>query len=218
MEADLNIKADYFLERRELGLINIGDACLVKVDGKEYVVNKEDGVYMGKRCKEISFKSINESEPAKVYFNSTPAHMTYPTVLIKKEDCIFVELGSNKTSNHRTIRKYILPKQMESCQPVMGLTILFEGGVWNTMHTHTHERRMEVYMYHNLDDENIVYHNMGQPHETRHITVRNEEAIISPSWSIHTASATGSYSFIWGMAGENQDFDDMDHVAMSAIK
>ncbi len=168
--------------------------------------------------KDIVFNSADNSNPAKFYINSAPAHKTYPTVLIKPEDCVFVELGSLEESNHRTIRKYILPGQVESCQLVMGMTSLKPGSVWNTMPCHTHDRRMEVYLYFDMPENALVFHYMGEPNETRHIVMRNEEAVISPSWSIHAGSGTQAYTFIWGMVGENQDFDDMDGAAMSDIK
>jgi 4-deoxy-L-threo-5-hexosulose-uronate ketol-isomerase len=168
--------------------------------------------------KEISFESKDNNNPAKFYFNSAPAHKTYPTVLIKPENCAQVELGSLEESNHRVITKYILPGQVESCQLVMGMTSLKPGSVWNTMPCHTHDRRMEVYLYFELPEDAVVFHYMGEPTETRHIVMRNEEAVISPSWSIHSASGTQAYTFIWGMVGENQAFDDMDAVAMKDLR
>ena len=198
IEAGDELRAKYFLERREMGIINIGGKGTVTVDGQKY--------------------SASAKKPAKFYFNSTPAHTAYPTVLIHPEDCVTQELGSLATCNHRVIRKYILPGQVESCQLVMGMTTLAEGSVWNTMPCHTHDRRMEVYLYFELGKDDVVFHLMGEPRETRHIVMRNEEAVISPSWSIHSASATRNYTFIWGMCGENQDFDDMDHVAMTDLR
>ena len=168
--------------------------------------------------KEIEFISEDENNPAKFYFNSAPAHKTYPTVLIKPEDCVTVELGSLEEANHRVIRKYILPGQVESCQLVMGMTQLKPGSVWNTMPCHTHDRRMEVYLYFEVPENNFVMHYMGEPTETRHIVTRNEEIVISPSWSIHSGVGTKAYTFIWGMVGENQDFDDMDAVKMSDLR
>ncbi len=223
------LRADYFLERREMGVINIGGAGIITIDGKEYQVAFKEGMYIGMGSKDISFKSADASNPAKFYFNSAPAHKTYPTVLIKPEgvpsegvvivkDENKVELGSLEDANHRTICKYILPGQVESCQLVMGMTKLEPGSVWNTMPCHTHDRRMEVYLYFEVPEDAVVFHYMGEPTETRHIVMRNEEAVISPSWSIHSASATHAYTFIWGMVGENQAFDDMDHVAMKDIR
>ncbi|HOP75371.1 MAG TPA: 5-dehydro-4-deoxy-D-glucuronate isomerase [Bacillota bacterium] len=218
LEAGKEIRASYFLERREMGIINIGGKGTVTVDGVAYQLDYKDGLYIGRGAKEIVFSSADSSNPAKFYFNSAPAHKTYPTVLIKPENCVQVELGSLEQSNHRTITKYILPGQVESCQLVMGMTSLKPGSVWNTMPCHTHDRRMEVYLYFELPEDAVVFHYMGEPTETRHIVMRNEEAVISPSWSIHSASGTRAYTFIWGMVGENQDFDDMDAVAMKDLR
>lgn len=218
LEAGKELRAKYFLERREMGIINIGPKGVVKVDGVSYELDTKDGLYIGMGSKEIIFESEDSNNPAKFYFNSAPAHKTYPTVLIKPENCIRVELGSLEESNHRVITKYILPGQVESCQLVMGMTSLKPGSVWNTMPCHTHDRRMEVYLYFELPENAVVFHYMGEPTETRHVVMRNEEAIISPSWSIHAASGTQAYTFIWGMVGENQDFDDMDHVAMKDLR
>lgn len=212
------IRAEYFLQRREMGIINIGGKGTVTVDGTVYELETKYGMYIGMGSKDISFASADSSNPAKFYLNSAPAHATYPTVLIKPEDCINVELGSLETSNHRVIRKYILPGQVESCQLVMGMTTLKPGSVWNTMPCHTHDRRMEVYLYFDMPEDALVFHYMGEPDETRHIVMRNEEAVISPSWSIHSGSGTQAYTFIWGMVGENQAFDDMDAAAISEIK
>lgn len=212
------LHAKSFLERRELGVINIGGAGSVTVDGTNYALRHKDGLYIGMGAGDVIFESTDAANPAMFYFNSAPAHKEYPTVLIKPEDCAKVELGSQEASNHRTICKYILPGQVESCQLVMGMTNLMPGNVWNTMPCHTHDRRMEVYLYFNLSEDAVVFHYMGEPSETRHIVVRNQQAIISPSWSIHSASGTQGYSFIWGMVGENQAFDDMDAVAMQNLK
>ena len=218
LEAGAELRAKYFLERREMGIINIGSKGVVKVDGVSYELDTKDGLYIGMGSKEIIFESKDSNNPAKFYFNSAPAHKTYPTVLIKPENCVRVELGSLEESNHRVITKYILPGQVESCQLVMGMTSLKPGSVWNTMPCHTHDRRMEVYLYFELPEDAVVFHYMGEPTETRHIVMRNEEAVISPSWSIHSASGTQAYTFIWGMVGENQDFDDMDAVAMKDLR
>ncbi len=223
------LRAEYFLERRELGIINIGGKGAINVDGKTYDLDYKDGMYIGKGAKDISFSSADPAQPAKFYLNSTPAHMTYPTVLIKLngepedgvvivKDCNKVELGTLEESNHRTINKYILPGQVESCQLVMGMTKLEPGSVWNTMPCHTHDRRMEVYLYFDMGPDDLVFHYMGEPSQTRHIIMRNEQAVISPSWSIHSGSGTRAYTFIWGMAGENQAFDDMDGCAMKDLK
>lgn len=218
IDAGAELRAEYFLLRREMGIINIGGEGTVTVDGTVYTLRHKDGIYIGMGCKDIRLDSCDRSNPAKFYFNSAPAHKTYPTVYIRPEDCVKVELGTMEESNHRTICKYILPGQVESCQLVMGMTSLCPGSVWNTMPCHTHDRRMEVYLYFDLPADAVVFHYMGEPTETRHIVMRNEQAVISPSWSIHSASATRAYTFIWGMVGENQDFDDMDGVAMKDIR
>lgn len=229
LTAGEELRAQYFLQRREMGIINIGGSGMITVDGKEYQVGCKEGMYIGMGAQEISFASAEADKPAKFYFNSTPAHHTYPTVLIKPEgtseegvvivkDENKVELGCLEQSNHRTICKYILPGQVESCQLEMGMTKLEPGSVWNTMPCHTHDRRMEVYLYFDIPKDAFVMHYMGEPTETRHIVMRNEEAVISPSWSIHSGSGSQAYTFIWGMAGENQDFDDMDHVANTELK
>lgn len=223
LTAGAELRAEYFLQRREMGIINIGGPGSICIDGKEYPVAQKDGMYIGKGAKDIAFYSQDKDNPAKFYFNSTPAHRTYPTVLIKpegtpEEGVVIVksenkvELGSLEQANHRTICKYILPGQVESCQLEMGMTKLEPGSVWNTMPSHTHDRRMEVYLYFDIPEDAFVMHYMGEPTETRHIVMRNEEAVISPSWSIHSGCGSQAYTFIWGMAGENQDFDDMDSI------
>ena len=229
LEAGAELRAQYFLERRELGVINIGGAGTITVDGTVYEIGPRDGMYIGRGSKDIVFASDSAEEPAKFYMCSGPAHMTYPTkrilkdkkaehdydVEIKPENK--KELGTLEDSNHRTINKYILPGQVESCQLEMGMTHLEPGSVWNTMPCHTHDRRMEVYLYFDLPEDAFVMHYMGEPTETRHIVVRNEQAVISPSWSIHAGSGSRNYTFIWGMVGENQDFDDMDEVRMQDL-
>ncbi len=223
------LRAEYFLQRREMGLINIGGDGAVSVDGKKYQVSFKEGMYIGMGAKDISFESKDAANPAKFYLNSAPAHVSYPTVLIKPEgepgegvvivkDENKVELGSLEDSNHRVICKYILPGQVESCQLVMGMTQLKPGSVWNTMPCHTHDRRMEVYLYFEMPEDALVMHYMGEPQQTRHIVMRNEEAVISPSWSIHAGCGTRAYTFIWGMVGENQAFDDMDAVGMGDLQ
>lgn len=223
LTAGEELRAEYFLQRREMGVINIGGDGVICIDGQNYEVAHKDGMYIGMGKKDITFASADPANPAKFYINSAPAHKTYPTVLIKREgiaeegvviikDSNKVELGTLEESNHRTICKYILPGQVESCQLEMGMTSLQPGSVWNTMPCHTHDRRMEVYLYFELPKDAFVMHYMGEPQETRHLVVRNEEAVISPSWSIHAGSGSRNYTFIWGMVGENQDFDDMDHV------
>ena len=216
------LRAAYFLERREMGVINIGGKGTMTLDGVKYDFDYKDGIYIGMGTKEVIFESADAENPAKFYFNSAPAHKTYPTVFINPEKDILPEnkkeLGCLENANHRTILKYILPGQVESCQLEMGMTALEPGSVWNTMPCHTHDRRMEVYLYFEVPENDVVFHYMGEPTQTRHIVMRNEEAVISPSWSIHSASATHAYTFIWGMVGENQDFDDMDDVDMKDLR
>ncbi len=216
------LRAAYFLERREMGVINIGGKGTMTLDGVKYDFDYKDGIYIGMGTKEVIFESADAANPAKFYFNSAPAHKTYPTVFINPEKDILPEnkkeLGCLENANHRTIRKYILPGQVESCQLEMGMTALEPGSVWNTMPCHTHDRRMEVYLYFEVPENDVVFHYMGEPTQTRHIVMRNEEAVISPSWSIHSASATHAYTFIWGMVGENQDFDDIDDVDMKDLR
>jgi len=223
------LRAAYFLERRELGIINIGGEGYVTIDGKTYTVGNSEAMYVGMGNKEITFDSVDKVNPAKFYLNSTPAHKVYPTVVIKpegvpEEGVVIVkeenkvELGSLEESNHRIICKYILPGQVESCQLVMGMTSLAPGSVWNSIPCHTHDRRMEVYLYFDLPADAFVTHFMGEPTETRHIMMHNEEAVISPSWSIHCGCGSCAYTFIWGMAGENQEFGDMDGIKNVDLK
>ena len=229
LTAGAELRAEYFLQRREMGVINIGGTGRITVDGKVYEVGAREGMYLGLGAKDVRFASQDKNAPAKFYLNSAPAHHQYPTVLIKREgtpadDVVIIKeenkvrLGSLESSNHRTICTYILPGQVESCQLEMGMTSLEPGSVWNTMPCHTHDRRMEVYLYFDLPEDAFVMHYMGEPQETRHLVVRNEQAVISPSWSIHSGSGSRNYTFIWGMVGENQDFDDMDHVAMKDLR
>ena len=217
------LRAEYFLQRREMGLINIGGDGIITIDGRVYEVNARDGMYIGRGSKDITFESKDASNPAKFYLNSAPAHKEYPTVLIKLEgeasegvvivkDENKVECGSLEESNHRVINKYIVTGQVDTCQISMGLTKLFPGSVCNTMPAHTHDRRMEVYMYFDVDDDAFVMHYMGEPQETRHIIMHNEEAVINPSWSIHSGCGSKAYTFIWGMCGENQDYADQDFI------
>lgn len=218
LEAGKEMGVDYFLERRELGIINIGGKAIVTIDGTEYELKEKDGLYVGKGNKEVSFKSINPEEPAKLYVNSVPAHKEYETVKIDIEKANPVRLGDNKTLNKRTIYQYVHPNVCESCQLLMGLTMLEPGNAWNTMPCHTHERRMEVYFYFDMDEDTRVFHLMGEPTETRHLVVKNEECVISPSWSIHSGVGTSNYTFIWGMCGENKTFDDMDNIPMDVLR
>ena len=218
LEAGKEMGVDYFLERRELGIINIGGKAILTIDGTEYELKEKDGLYVGKGNKEVSFKSVNPEEPAKLYVNSVPAHKEYETVKIDIEKANPVRLGDNKTLNKRTIYQYVHPNVCESCQLLMGLTMLEPGNAWNTMPCHTHERRMEVYFYFDMDEDTRVFHLMGEPTETRHLVVKNEECVISPSWSIHSGVGTSNYTFIWGMCGENKTFDDMDHISMDILR
>jgi len=212
------IGSDFLLQRREMGVINVGGAGKVTIDGKDFPLVNKDGIYIGKGAREIVFDSDDSAAPAKFYFNSSPAHASFPTEFAKFSDAEAVQLGEPATSNRRTIRKYIHPNGIKSCQLVMGMTTLEAGSVWNTMPTHTHERRMEAYFYFELEQNQVVFHLMGTPAETRHLVLRNDEAILSPSWSIHSGVGTSNYTFIWGMCGENQAFDDMDHVPMTELR
>ena len=218
LEAGKEMGVDYFLERREMGVINIGGPAIVTIDGQEYSLARRDGLYIGKGNKEVKFKSVNPEDPAKLYINSVPAHKEYKTVKIEIEKANPVRLGDNATLNKRTIYQYVHPNVCESCQLLMGLTMLEPGNAWNTMPCHTHERRMEVYFYFDMEEDTRVIHLMGEPTETRHLIVKNEQAIISPSWSIHSGVGTSNYTFIWGMCGENQTFTDMDHISMDTLR
>ena len=218
LEAGKSMGVDYFLERREIGVINVGGEGIVSIDGEVFALNNKDGLYIGKGNKDIIFKSSNPKNPAKFYINSVPAHKEYKTVKIEIEKANPVKMGDNSTLNKRTIYQYVHPNVCESCQLLMGLTILEPGSVWNTMPCHTHERRMEVYFYFDMEEDTRVIHLMGEPTETRHLIVKNEQAIISPSWSIHSGVGTSNYTFIWGMCGENQTFTDMDHISMDTLR
>jgi 4-deoxy-L-threo-5-hexosulose-uronate ketol-isomerase len=209
---------EYFLQRRELGLINIAGAGVVTVDGTVYEVGPRDALYIGQGARDISFDSVDPAKPAKFYYNCAPAHSGYPTRRITQEEAAPVTLGDAASSNKRTIYKYIVPDVLPTCQLLMGLTQLEPGSLWNTMPCHTHERRMEVYFYFDMNADTAVFHMMGKPRETRHLLVHNEQAIISPSWSIHSGVGTQSYTFIWGMVGENQVFNDMDHIAVQDLR
>ena len=204
--------SDVFLDRRELGIICIANTGIITADGEAFNMKKGDGLYIGKECKEVIFASDNKDNPAKYYMASTPAHTKYPTVHIPIEKANPRKLGEAATCNVRTIYQYVHPAVLQSCQLSMGMTILEEGSIWNTMPTHTHERRMEVYFYFDMKPGQVVFHLHGKPDETRHIIMKNEEAVISPSWSIHSGAGTAAYTFIWAMAGENLVFDDMDTI------
>ena len=212
------IGAPHLLTRRELGLINIGGPGTADIDGQKVSLAFKDGLYVGMGAKELVFSSADPDNPAKFYLNCAPAHANYPTAAVSFKEAEPVEMGEAEQSNKRTIRKYIHPDGVKSCQLVMGMTTLETGSVWNTMPVHTHQRRMEAYFYFGMPDDRVVFHLMGEPTETRHIVVRNEEAVLSPSWSIHSGAGTSNYTFIWGMVGENQTFTDMDAVPMGEIK
>ena len=208
----------YFLERRELGVINIGGPGQAVVDGKTWEMGQEEALYVGKGARTLQFRSLDPARPARFYFNSAPAHCTFPDRKITLAEAASTTLGAAATANRRTIHRFIVPDVLPTCQLTMGLTRLESGSLWNTMPCHTHERRMEVYFYFNMEEDACVFHMMGQPQETRHIVMQNEQAVISPSWSIHSGVGTRAYTFIWGMVGENQVFDDMDHVAVKDLR
>ncbi len=210
--------AAFFLERREMGVVNVGGPGTVSVDGQPYAMERLDGLYIGMGAQDVRFSSTDASHPAHFYFNSTPAHQSYPTMHIPISTAEPLHLGDIAHSNERTIYKFIHPDGVKSCQLVMGVTLLEPNNMWNTMPVHTHVRRMEVYFYFDVKDDSVVFHLMGDPQETRHLVIRNEQAVISPSWSIHSGMGTGNYAFIWGMAGENQTFSDMDAVAMATLR
>jgi 4-deoxy-L-threo-5-hexosulose-uronate ketol-isomerase len=211
------LKADYFLQRRELGIINVGPTADVIVDNITYTLQPKEALYVGRGAKDITFTPA-KSGAALFYFNAAPAHCTFPTRKISLAEAETVELGSLENSNHRTIRKLLVNSVLETCQLQMGLTELKNGSVWNTMPPHTHSRRMEAYFYFELAPGQTVCHFMGEPNETRHIWVQNNEAVLSPPWSIHCGAGTSNYSFIWGMAGENLDYGDMDGVSPTTLK
>ncbi|MGE7272450.1 5-dehydro-4-deoxy-D-glucuronate isomerase [Brevibacillus panacihumi] len=218
LDAGKELAAKYFLERRELGVINVGGDGTITCDGEVHEIREKEGIYIGRGTKEVVFASKDPSRPAKFYLNSCPAHTSYPTVKIDRQKALARPLGDNATMNKRTIYQFIHPDVLQSCQLSMGMTVLEEGSGWNTMPCHTHERRMEVYFYFDMAEDTRVFHMMGKPDETRHIVMSNEQAVLSPSWSIHAGIGTRNYTFIWGMCGENQDFDDMDHVAMKDLR
>lgn len=217
LEPTDDLKADYFLERRELGIINVGGKGKVTVDGTIYELGNKEALYVGKGNKEVIFEK-SENEQPYFYINSAPAHHAYPTKKVTKNEAEIVELGETKYSNKRIINKLIVNSVLETCQLQMGMTELQEGSVWNTMPAHTHERRMEAYFYFDLEEGQSISHFMGQPNETRHIFMKNREAVLSPEWSIHSGAGTSNYTFIWGMAGENLDYSDMDGVKTDELK
>ena len=213
-----NFGTTYFLERREVGIFNIGGAGKISVDGKEYKLGYKDCLYITKGAKEVLFSSDDAQKPAKFYMVSAPAHCSYETRLITIDEAAKKPLGAMETSNKRVINQFIHPDVLPTCQLSMGMTCLEPGSVWNTMPAHTHERRMEIYTYFEIPENNVVFHMMGEGKETRHIVMQNEEAVISPSWSIHSGAGTSNYTFIWAMGGENQAFDDMDTIPTTELR
>lgn len=218
IQGSKELGTDYFLERREMGVINIGGAGVIVADGQRVEMETKGGLYIGKETKEVIFESVDPKKPAKFYINSAPAHAVYPLHKIAYVDANKRHLGTMEEANVRTINQYIHPDVCKSCQLSMGMTELEPGSLWNTMPSHTHERRMEVYLYFDMSENDVVFHMMGQPQETRHIVMKNEEAVISPSWSIHSGVGSKAYTFIWGMVGENLNFDDMDHIQTRDLK
>lgn len=213
-----NLRSEFFLERREMGIINVGEAGEITADGKTHILQKLDCLYLGKGVKTVEFRSKTIQDPAVFFVLSAPAHTEHPTTLMNRQSSMKVDLGNTHTANQRTIYKYIHKEGIQSCQLVMGLTVLHEGSVWNTMPAHTHDRRMEVYFYFDVAEDQRVFHYMGEPTETRHILIGNHEAVVSPPWSIHAGSGTSNYGFIWGMAGENMEFTDMDAVQIRDLR
>lgn len=204
------LKAEQFLERREMGIINTGGAAVIDAGGVVYNIGFKEALYLGKGTKDVVFKSVDQNKPAKLYINSAPAHHSYPSKKVTLKDAEVVVLGGLETSNHRTVNKLLVNSVIETCQLQMGMTELKAGSVWNTMPVHTHNRRMEAYFYFEVPEKQAICHFMGDPDETRHIWMKNEQAVLSPSWSIHSAAGTSNYTFIWGMAGENLNYGDMD--------
>ena len=212
------LKANFFLERREMGIINVGGNGSVTADDVNYILGYKEALYLGRGTKEVSFSSEEISSPAKFYINSTPAHQAYPSRKVGRDEAEIVDLGTPETANARTIRKLIVNSILPTCQLQMGMTELKSGSVWNTMPAHVHDRRMEVYFYFEVPEDQAVCHFMGAPNETRHIWMANEQAVISPPWSIHAGSGTSNYIFIWGMAGENLDYGDMDGCPIPSLR
>jgi len=218
LPADAALRAEYFTERRELGALNIAGPGLVHVDGKSHALENLDCLYIGRGAKEIIFESTDPNSSAVFYLLSYPAHASYPTALVRKDEANAIELGNVETCNHRTVCKYIYLDGAKSCQLVMGVTHLHPGSAWNTMPAHTHMRRSELYMYFNLGEEARVFHLMGPAEETRHIVMKDREVVVSPGWSIHAGMGTRAYSFCWGMGGENQDYADMDPTPLKSLR
>ncbi len=213
-----NFGTSYFLERRECGMFNVGGSGTVTVDGQVYELGYKDCLYITRGAKEVLFSSDHPAQPAKFYVVSAPAHCSYENKLIRIADAAKKPCGAAETSNQRVINQFIHPDVLKTCQLSMGMTVLAPGSVWNTMPAHTHERRMEVYFYFEVPENEVVFHFMGQPNETRHIVMQNEQAVISPSWSIHAGAGTSNYTFIWAMGGENQAFDDMDNIPTTELR
>jgi 4-deoxy-L-threo-5-hexosulose-uronate ketol-isomerase len=210
LETADDLKSTYFLERREIGMINTGGTAIVEADGTVFNIEHKEALYLGMGTKNVVFKSADSNIPAKLYINSAPAHHQYPSKKVTVKEAEIVVLGTPEESNHRTINKLLINKVLPTCQLQMGMTELKPGSVWNTMPVHTHNRRMEAYFYFEVPPKQAVCHFMGDPDETRHIWMKNDQAVLSPSWSIHSAAGTSNYTFIWGMAGENLDYGDMD--------
>jgi 4-deoxy-L-threo-5-hexosulose-uronate ketol-isomerase len=218
LETPAELKADFFLQRREIGIINVGGKGKVYAGDTAYELDKLDCLYAGKGVREIGFASDDPSDPALFFFLSAPAHSAYPVQFLPRQKALPTDIGTPETSNARTIYKYIHAEGIQSCQLVMGLTVLKTGSVWNTMPAHTHTRRMEAYFYFDVPEQQRVFHFMGQPQETRHLLVAGNQAIVSPPWSIHSGCGTSNYSFIWGMAGENYSYTDMDIVSIPDLR
>jgi 4-deoxy-L-threo-5-hexosulose-uronate ketol-isomerase len=212
------MRAHFFAERREIGVINTGGGGRITVDGSVFEMVNRNGLYIGRGSREIAFASQQANDPAYFYLLSYPAHKEYPTSVARMADAAAVHLGSDRECNKRTIYKTIHPEGIKSCQLVMGFTDLAEGSVWNTMPAHTHARRMEAYLYFDIEGDHVVFHLMGPQEETRHLVIRNRQAVLSPSWSLHSGVGTKRYAFVWGMGGENQAFDDMDQIGMNQIR
>ena len=212
------LRSAFFLERREAGAINLGGPGLVVVDGVEYPLGSHDTIYLGRGTKEVSFASLDAAQPARIWFVSYPAHLAYPVRLIPLKEVKGTRLGSRETANERMLHKVIYPDAFPTCQIVMGFTSMEPGSVWNTMPPHTHLRRSEVYLYNNLPENHAVMHFMGPPQSTRHLVVRNHEAVLSPPWSVHSGCGTAAYSFVWVMGGENQEFADMDAAPVAQLR
>lgn len=210
LESAEELKSENFLERREMGIINVGGDAMIETEGALYKLGFKEALYLGKGTKNVIFSSVNQLFPAKLYINSAPAHHEYPSQKVTKSEAEVVELGTMEASNHRTINKLLVNTVIKTCQLQMGMTELMPGSVWNTMPVHTHNRRMEAYFYFEVQEKQSICHFMGDPDETRHIWMKNEQAVLSPSWSIHSAAGTSNYTFVWGMAGENLDYGDMD--------